>query len=321
MAQSNIPNFTTDYSRGLTLPSGGVSALPGIQVLSQGSGGGNVQGASTVNPNVAEQAAAAAAARGSYNSARDTAFGSINDAIKSSGTGYRGSILDYLDTRAAQQRQIDSDAVQNELSRQQGMQSILDMVGSGVKSSGTILANKNAGSSSAAEAIARAYGILGRQQATGVGNQFAQGQNKIATAQENLGIADATQRRHSEEDKTNVINGIVNSARAQLAQLNASAQNASLPDRVNIEAKIAEIRQQALDALTGYDAELSGGISRQTPLNAEGIRARATSLLTSGVVPENQFNYTTEQPAQFQDTGQFASSLPIFISPRRNPTA
>lgn len=261
-----------------------------------------------------------AQARADYNASRDSSFNSINDAIGAGASGYQGSILDYLDSRQGQQNTINSDSVQNELAREQGMQGILDMVGNGVKSSGTILANRNAGSSSAGEAIARAYGTLGRQQATGVGNQFAQGQDKISTEQGNLGIADATQLRHSGEDKTNTINSIVNSARGQLASLNQSAQYASIPDRINIEAKIAEIKQQAMAALSGYDQTLSSGIQKQAPQSADAIRAKAASLLTAGVAPESAFNYTTEAPAQFQDTGQFASSLPIFVAPRKQNT-
>lgn len=253
-----------------------------------------------------------------YNRSKTSSFNSINDAISQGGQGYNSSILDYLDSRSAQQNSINSDAVQNELSRQQGMQGILDMVGNGVKSSGAILAGKNAGSSSAGGAIAAAYGTLGRQQASGVGNQFAQGQDKINTEQGNLALADATQMRHSGEDKTNTINSIVNSARSQLAALNQSAQYASIPDRIDIEAKITQIKQQAMDALSGYDKTLSGGIAGQGPQSADATRAKATSLLSAGVAPESAFDYTTDAPAQFQDTGQFASSLPIFIAPKKN---
>lgn len=254
---------------------------------------------------------------GDYNATKDSTMNSITDAIGAGGGKYNSSILDYLDQRKMQRNAIDSDAVQNELSREQGMQGILDMVGNGVRSSGTILANKNAGSSSAGEAIAHAYGTLGRQQATGVGNQFAQGQDKIATEENNLTLADATQTRHAGEDKTNTINDIVNSARSQLAALNQAAQYASLPDRVDIEGKIAEIKQQAMDALTKYDGVLSGGISGQVAMDPNGVRAKANGLLTAGTAPEHSFDFTTQFPAQFQDTGQFASNLPIFIAPKK----
>lgn len=258
-----------------------------------------------------------------YNNLRDTTLGSVNNAIGQGAAGYNSGILDYLDQRKLQQNNINGESVQNELARQQGGRSILDMVGTGIKSGGVLLANNNAGSSSGQEAIARAYGQIGRQQMSSVGNQFAQGQAKIGTEQDNLLAQDATQSRHTQESKTNTINSIVNSATSQLASLNQAAQYASLPDRINIEAKIAEIKQQAMDALTAYDQELSGGIASQGPASADSVRGQASTLLNAGTAPTNAFDFNTEVPAQFQNTGQFASSLPIFIAPsaRKQVTA
>jgi len=250
-----------------------------------------------------------------YSTLKNSTFASIGDAVTAGGQGYHSSIQDYLDNRKLQQNQIDSDSVQNELAREQGYQGVLDMVGNGIRSGGVILANNNAGSSSAGEALAHAYGLMGRQQMSGIGNQFAQGQNKINTEQNNLTAADATELRHAGEDKVNVINSIVTNARTQLAQLNQSAAYASLPDRVDIEAKIAEVKQQALDALSAYDSSLSGGISANTPMSSGDVRAKATSLLTAGVAPESSFDFTSSVPPELQGTGQFASELPIFISP------
>ena len=255
---------------------------------------------------------------GDYGKQRDSMLNSINDATVNSGNKYNSSILDYLDSRKIQQNTINSNATQNELARQQGMSGIMDMVGNGVGSSGTLLGNKNAGSSSAGEAIARAYGTLGRQQASGVGNQFARGQEKIATDQGNLLLADETQKRHANEDKTSIINEIVNNARSQISALNSSGLYASLPGQLDIEAKAAEIRQNAINELAKYDSVLTNGISGQAPMSAEQIRARATSMLNAGTAPEDAFNYTTEFPAQFQGTGQFPSSLPIFVAPRKD---
>jgi hypothetical protein len=273
-----------------------------------------------VDPAAAAAAATAkalAAARGDYSSTLSSTNNSINDAIGTAGSSYNSSILDWLDSQKAAQKTIDSSRVQNELARQQGTQDILDMVGNGIKSGGVILANGNSGSSSAGEALARAYGVQGRQQASKVGNQFAQNDAGINTQQDNLDASTQTELRHANEDKTTTINSIVNSARSQLAALNASAASASLPDRVDIEGRIASIKQQALDALSAYDAQLTNGAK---PQSADQIRSSAQQLLTAGTAPESSFDYTTDVPAQFQDTGQFASSLPIFVSPNRKNT-
>lgn len=301
---------------------------PNAQITVPGGSPGIVEAANTAKTNTDPYAntvfgstAGYNAALGNYNSARDSTYNSINDTIGDSAGKYNSSLLDYLDSRKQQQNSIDSGRVQNELSRDQGQQGILDMIGNGLRSSGAVLANKNAGSSSANEAIARAYSTLGRQQSSSVGNQFAQGEDKFNTDQTNLGLADATELRHSAEDKTSTINSIVNTTRAQLAALNATAASASLPDQIDIEAKANEIRQTAYDQLGAYDKVLTNGISGQGPMASTDIRGKAQQLLTSGVAPADAFNYNTSVPVQFQDTGQFATDFPLFINPRKQQTA
>lgn len=249
-----------------------------------------------------------------------TSSGLIKQNIDQNAGAYNNSILDYLSGLKQQQHTIDSESTQNELARQQGHQSVLDMVGNGIKSGGVILANKNAGGSSASDALARAYSVLGRQQESSVGNQFAQGQNKINTEQGNLAEANSNQVRHSQQAKVDTINGIVNDATSKLTALNQMAMYASIPDRVDIDAKIAEIRQQAMDALTAFDQTLSGGIASTTAATPDQTRASADALRTAGVAPENSFSYTSAIPAQFQSTGPFASDLPIFTNKKLQPT-
>lgn len=255
-----------------------------------------------------------------YNNLKNTTLGSVNNAITGGTQGFNSSILDYLDSRKTQQNNIDSERVQNELARQQGFRSITDMVGNGIKSGGVILANDNAGSSSAREALARAYSTIARQQASTVGNQAAQGGSKIDAEQAALAAADVTQGRHTQESKTNTINTIVSNATDALTRLNQQAAYASLPDRVQIDQEIARIKQEAMSSLSAFDNELSNGIAGQGPADSNTTRAKATTLLTAGVAPENSFNYTSNVPAELQGTGQFASSLPIFTAPtnRRN---
>lgn len=259
-----------------------------------------------------------AVADANFNDQKNSTLSSIGDAIKSNAGDFGGSIQDYIDQRQQSQNSINNDSVQNELAREQGQQGVLDMVGNGIKSGGVTLANSNAGSSSAGEALARAYGVLGRQQSSQVGNQFAQGQNKVNTEENNLLAGDATEARHVTQSKTDTINNIVNNARTQLANLNYYAASGNVNDRVNIEQQIAQVKQQAIDALSAYDSTLSKGTAGQPQESAAGIRSTAQQLLTAGTAPENSFNYTTNTPAQFQGSGQFASDLPIFVSPSKN---
>lgn len=315
----------------------GVTQYPGLPIYNQAPAAPLIQGsgttAGTITAPVSTPAAkttarttaaatpaltaaqiAANQATADFNSNKTSILGSINNGIDTSAGDYHNSILDYLDSQKQAQAGIDSESVQNELAREQGMQSITDMVGNGIKGGGVILANDGAGSSSAGDALAKAYGLIGRQQASGVGNQFAQGQDKVNTDQGNLVTSGATKVRDINQAKADTINTIVNNATTALGQLNQNAAYASIPERVQIDQQIATIKSQAMAALSAYDSELS---SSATPESQDAVRAKAASLLSAGTAPASQFNYTSDVPASLNNTGQFASSLPIFLAPNK----
>lgn len=287
--------------------------------LSTPSTGGSGGGSSA--PAVPALTAAQIQAKTDFATGQGTANGLINSNISGQAGGYQNSILDYLSGLKQQQNTINGESTQNELAREQGHQGVLDMVGNGIKSGGVVLANDNAGSSSAGDALARAYATLGRQQESSVGNQFVQGQNKITTEQTNLDQANSDEVRHASQSKVDTINSIVNDATTKLSSLNQLAMYASIPDRVDIDAQIAEIKQQAMDALSVYDQSLTQGIASNAPASADQTRAQASQLLTAGVAPQNEFSYTADVPAQLQNTGPFASPLPIFTAPKKNQNA
>lgn len=253
-----------------------------------------------------------------YNSAKNNAYGSITDLTNDTGAKYNSGILDFLDTLKSGQRNIDKGAVQNELARDQGRAGVLDMVGTGIRSGGVVLNNAGGANSSAGEALGRAYGDLGRRELTTVGNQYELGNENIKGQQDDLNAGTATFRRHTEESKVSAVNSIVQTASDQLAKLNAAAQSASLPDRIAIEQEKARIRNDAMAKLTSYDATLNAGISGTAPRSVEGNRVEAQRLLTAGTAPENSFDFTSSVPTQFQNTGPFASNLPIFTGKRRD---
>lgn len=291
-------------------PNGQVAVFaPGPAPAASSGGGG---GGSTYDPAAAAAAAAAARARADYNSLATTTNNSIGDAINNAAGNYHGSILDYLDSERTQQNAINNKAIQNELSKLTGTAGVLDMVGHGLKSGGVMLANRNATTSSAAGALARAYGDIGRRQLSSVGNQYQLGANDIKVQQDALAQANATEIRHAKENKANVINSIVGSAINKLTALNQAAASANLPDRVNIEARKAEITRQAMGALSAYDAVLSQGIAKNAPTSVEHNRGEASKLSQAGTAPSNAFTFDSSIPPEFQNTGPFPSQFPVF---------
>ena len=243
-------------------------------------------------------------------------YSSSRDAATNAGIGYNSSILDLIDSTKSAQNKINSQGAQNELAKRQGTLGVQGMVGRGIKSGGVMLANKNASDSSAAGAIARAYGDLGRRELSNVGNQYAKGNMEIQDAQVDLEGQRATGIRKIGESKQTMINSIVSEARNQLAQLDADIANASLPDRINIEQEKEAIRNEALAQLQGFDAKLTEGMAGITPNSVEERRSKALMMASEGQAPESAFQYTQQAPAMMQGTGPMASNLPIFTFKR-----
>lgn len=253
---------------------------------------------------------------GAFNTQKDNIYGTARDAANNAAIGLNSSILDLVDALKRGQTSIDNQAVQNELAKKQGTNSVLGMVGRGIRSGGVMLGNKNAASSSGAEAIAKAYGDIGRRELSNVGNQYAQGMDQVAQSQADLEMQRASGVRKIGENKTMIVNSIVADARNKLAALDGQIAGASLPNRINIEAEKEAVKAQALQQLQQYDQQLSSQTGAIKASSAEQRRGRAAELANAGTAPENAFDFTPQVPTQFQDSGPFASPLPIFLANR-----
>jgi hypothetical protein len=259
----------------------------------------------TVDPYAAKKAAG----RNAFNEGRNVFNSSINSAIDNSATQYGRTIRDTITGWNGQQTGLDNKAINANMAKTQGQNGILQMVGQGIRSAGTMLGNRNAGSSSASQAIADAYGKLGQQQASQVGNQYEIANNQINTDQGLLDAARATQLGDWTKDKTTVVNNIVTEAQKQISAINANAANASISDRMDMAAEAERIRQQAITALQQYDSELTKISQAQSN---EQRQSKAAELARAGTANPVQFQYSTQMPGQFQNTGDFSSSMPLF---------
>lgn len=310
-----------------------VSGIPGTRTVSNPSGTNlsNINFGAT-NPAPSTQAAAPAvdpyakyggqsaynSLVNQYNTQKNNLYSTAYDAADNSGRQYGSSIIDFVDSLRSGQRNIDNMAVNNELGKLQGTRSVYDSVGRGLQSGSVMLNNKNAASSSAADALARAYGDIGRRELTSVNNDYNMGQRDIGQAQLSFDEQRASGVRKLEDSKANIVNSIVTEARGQLAALNAAAEKATLPDRVDIEREKEAIKAQVMQRLQQYDQQLSTGVGGIAATGADQRMAEANQLANAGVVGPEQFDLTTSIPAQFQGTGPFASALPIFTYRRQN---
>jgi hypothetical protein len=271
----------------------------------------------------AQQAAAAAATATAQNETRyhqnlNADMGTINSGIDSGAGDYRQSILDAFDGNGgfkSQQADVDNEGVQNELAKRTGMQGVRDMVNNGIQGGGVVLDNAGAGTSSAGEALARAYGVEGRQEASKVGSQYAQGQNQISTDQGKLNTSEDNFMNVDEPTKkADVINGIVSSANQALTYLSAMFASANLPDQIDLAKQMADIKARATAALGQYDGQITSSRGANAPMSQDALSAKAADLFSKGTAPAKEFNYTSEAPATLNGSGPSASSLPIYIS-------
>ena len=273
-----------------------------------------VEGAYTGDPYAAWGGTAAYNAKvNGLNAQEDTTMSTANQAVNNFGSEYGNRILNWLSGQTSGQKTIDNQAQKNQLAKMQGVNGILSMVGQGIQSGGVTLANRNAGDSSGAEAIARAYGQLGNQQMANVGNQYQLGQTDVQNSQDEFNSQQQLGLKNLDFEKQKGINNIVTSANQQLAAIQADRAAASLPQRLQLDQAEQQIRSQAVQALQQYDQQLSGGVGAIKPMGQDQVRAGAATMASAGYdLGNNAFNYTTEAPAQFQNTGPSPSALPVY---------
>lgn len=327
---TGIATFSTD---GATSVNPQAMSAPNYQTTATTSNqynGGNIVGGNTLGfydpaPNVTQDPYAAWGGTDAYNrlvsgfdTQKQNIFGTAGDAANVGAQQLRNNILDFLDSYRLGQQNVNESNINNELAKRQGTSSILDMIGRGIRSGGTILANKNASDSSAAGEIARAYGQIGQGQLRNVGNQYEQGKTQISQDQAQLGVQANKFARDYELSKQTNVNNIVTQARDALAALDAQMAQANLPDRIAIEQEKNRIKTDALTKLSQYDQELATGRAGVTAMDPTEARRQAAERQTAGYdLGANAFNFDTTVPAQFQNTGPYASDLPVF-SPQKD---
>jgi hypothetical protein len=302
--------------------SGGGGGAPSGYNSTAGGGGASVAASAPAPPPPDPFAAwGGKAAYDSLVSGFNTQHTNINntstDAANTSARQINGSILDLLDSVRSGQGKINEASIQNELAKKQGFGSIMDMISHGIQSAGVTLANKNASDSSAAGAIARAYGDIGRRQNNKVNNQYELGNHNIGLQQQDLELQKAQGQRHIHESEDNSVDSIVADARNKLAALDAAIAGANLPQRIAIEQEKNNIKNSVSGIVNSHNNELTSGIAGINPNSADANRASANELSNKGVASTSPFDFSYQTPTQFQGTGPFASELPIFTAPRK----
>lgn len=291
--------------------------------INGGSDTGSNGGPSNIGPSAAEIAAAQAkiaaqnAAREKVNAGRGEVFTGAGEAA---GEYLRQQQLEA--DKFGRQYKLNMQGLNNkytdaEAGKMSAYSGIMDMINRGVTSAGTMLANKNASSSSAADAIARAYAMLGQREAQGVAQDYT---TDIRDLGLELGALKASKDTFEQGVNTGVeskVAEIVGDARNKLISLNEIYADAGLSDRLQVEQLKEEIRgnaNKALEGLLGYAQNTYKGVNPYTQQQRIGA---ANKLRESGGLG-TAYDYTTQAPMGMASSNVNASSLPLYSNLRSN---
>lgn len=267
-----------------------------------------------------QQAAAEAqrqnAARESFNLGRGNTYSSATDSANMFKNTQRNNILDFIDSTRQQQQGIDRGRVKAQIGKNQAGAGILGMINRGVRSGMNMLGNKNAGDSSAALAIAQAYGDIGSREQADVNNQFALENEDYNLQQQNLGTSVNSAKRRFGTEKQSSIDQIVGDARNAFASLNDAAAGAGISDRIAIEQEKEAIRQQTLQQLAELDSVL-GGVDNVNAMGGDTVRSEATRMMNEGRGAGSQYSFTDQAPVAMPGASIGMGSLPIYSNRRR----
>jgi len=244
-------------------------------------------------------------------------MGGITNTINQQTQGMNRDAQDYYLSARNQQNALNQKGMQNELARIQGRGGILARVGDQTKSAGVMLGQKNAGNSSAAQALANAYGTLGNRDVQKVEQGYAVNNEGINAEQQLFDEGRNIKTRRFEEDKLTNINAIVEQASRDLQALNDAAANASLPERIALENEKARIRSEATSRLGEFDSQVAAARGLKGS-DTQTRRGEANRLNQTGG-GASMFNLTPERDMQMQYQGetQAGGNLPIYQMPRK----
>ncbi len=253
----------------------------------------------------------------SFNQQKTGILDSVNQRTNQDAQQYGYGVEDLFTSSKQAQDAINQKAAQNELAKIQGRGDILSKVSRGTRSAGVMLGQKNASNSSAAAAIANAYGDIGNRDLQKVEQGYQVNNEGIKSSQENFIQDRNTKVKRTQESKANIVNNIVIEAADKLQALDAQIAGASLPNRIALEQEKSRIRSEAQSKLSAYDSKLNEA-SGLSGYSDEQRLTRAQELAQLGTRADQPFQTSGEVNMQAQSQyDPSAGGLPLYSLPKR----
>lgn len=299
---------------------------PGILAAPTSQPTNNQQNTTPVYDPVAEAAAAEAKAKAenqritqnNFNAGYSEMNAGQDSTLDKWGIGYGAGHRSLYNLILGGQEAIDTLGAKNELNLKRGTQGVLGMVGRGTKSAGVMLGNRNAGSSSATDRIAKAYANMGQTEMGNIGNQYAMENLDINTQQTALGRQEEEGFANLNEGKQIMLNEIIADTRTKVNALKTMMLNADLPTQINLQAEIDSVTAEGVAKAKTVEDVWKPKITGINARNREGNMTKAEEMMTAGMdLGKDAFNYTSEAPVDWQGPLPAGSNLPLYTIPTK----
>jgi hypothetical protein len=320
---TGIAQPTTQVQPAGSIPASGYYTYP---PATQDTGGGGGGGTTPINtgPSAAEIAAAAALAQA--RTQRDAALSGIqtkeSQGYSDINDSFYNQVNPFINDLTDSQTSINQGRENALYSRSTSIRDLVDSIRQGINSGQVMLANNNAGSSSAAEAIAKAYSRIGSKGSSQINGQFAQDNRTLDTNQSSLDRKRDEGVRQYHDYVSTQADKIATDTQIQLDSLNADAQYAGLSP-----IDVATLKNQIISAgqakLAGLDSYLNSKVGAITAENSDQASAQAEKLIQAGsAAPSKEYSFGMASPswsgAGAAQTYSPTSVLPLFLGNKQD---
>jgi hypothetical protein len=217
----------------------------------------------------------------------------------------------FLNNLRSEQTGINQGYENSALNRLSSIHDLLDNIRQGIQSFGIYLSNRNAGSSGASEAAAKAYAKEGEKGNAQIQGEYALDVRGLKTKQENLDRTSSESGRQLHSIISDNVTRISNDTKMKLEQLNADAQYAGL-NPIDVASLRQEIIADGQSKLQGLDSWLTSQMGSITPESQDAAEKAAYGLYTAGTPAPGSYNFSVATPQWSGAPIAPVSSLPIY---------
>lgn len=249
--------------------------------------------------------------RNNYGATQGSYEASARTGLRDVGNEYETKNNAFADEVTQGQEGINSGLAGNQLNLRRSMEGIIRMIQQGIRSGGVALANMNAGSSGASDALARAYAKVGNQQTGDVRGDAALQEEELQKQQGALNL----KRQQGEQSmgtwRDTETDRVKSDFGSKLQVLRSQADSEGLGDTVNT-GLVDQVLSEALQRLASIDQQRSQKLSGVRQWTPDEIMKEAIRLDEMGTVG-TPFSFEGPDVRYGGSNAPQGSDLPLYV--------